>query len=155
MKITAYMNLEHDHVSPGDGAAFRLNKKGRAAYPTVYPTLERATAETFPGATTYKVTADIEDSTVFEVIGRIDWAGKEYGAYTAGFFWDYADAFEAAEGIGPGSKRGHILVRPEITEIFDDYASWKAQFDAATIVAGPKSQDRVDLRAIVDVVAVA
>jgi hypothetical protein len=138
----------------GDGL-FRLNKTGRDTYPVVYPTLELAAAETFPDAKAYIVTAEIEDGTIFEVLGRIDWAGKEFGAYTAGFFWDYDDAFQAAEGLGYGGNRTNILVRPGVTEIFEDFASWKAQFNATAIVAGPKTQDRVNLFAIVDVVSVA
>lgn len=156
MKITAYMNLAHDLVSDGDRpGTLRLNGKGHAAYPLAYPALAMAAEEARPGETTYVVEADIEDSTIFEVLGRVEALGKKYGTFTAGFFWDYADAFEAAAGLGPGGKRGNILVRPEVTEIFDDVASWKSQFSLDTVPMGPWSQDRVNLHTIVDVLRVA
>jgi hypothetical protein len=154
MKITAYMNLAPEHVSPGDGDAYlRINKLGFGVQPGVYPTPELAAADALPGTGIYTVTFDIEDGTVFEVTGQLPNSGRRYGIYTAGFFWDFDAAFAAASGIGIRGTRADILVRPEITEVFDDYASWKAQFDVDAVASGPASQDRAHVRQLVAVVA--
>ncbi|HEX9085894.1 MAG TPA: hypothetical protein VF867_00020 [Arthrobacter sp.] len=155
MKITAYMNLSPEHVFFDERkGALSLTRKAFAASVPVYPTAEMAAANESPDATRYTVKADFDDSTVFEVLGLLEGVGKTFGTYTAGFFWDYADAFEASAGLGAGGGRGEILVRPEITEIFDDVASWKARFNIDTVASGPRSQDRIQMRRFVDIVGI-
>lgn len=157
MIITGYMNLAPDDVSaerlsPADGV-LRLTKLGHSFRPSVYPTRELAGSEAAPGTDIYTVSMDIDAETVFEVLGVLPGAGRRYGTYTAGFFWEYADAFAAAAGLGLGGSRGDILIRPEITEIFSDLASWKARFNIATVSAGPASQDRAHPRNVAVIVA--
>lgn len=155
MRITAYMNLSPEHVFFDERqGAICLTRKAFGASVPVYPTAELAVANESPGTTRYTVKADFDDSTVFEVLGRLDSVGHTFGTYTAGFFWNYADAFEASAGLGAGGGRGEILVRPDITEIFDDFASWKARFNIDTVASGPRSQDRIQVRSFVDIIGV-
>lgn len=155
MRITAFMNLSPEHVFFDERqGVLRLTKKAFAASVTVYPTAEQAAANESPDTTSYTVTADFDVDTVFEVLGRLDGVGHTFGTYTAGFFWNYADAFEASAGLGACGGRGEILVRPEIKEIFDDVASWKATFDIDTVASGPRSQDRIQMRSFVDIAGV-
>lgn len=152
MRITAFMNLSPEHVFFDERqGALALTRKAFSASLSVYPTVELAAAEELPDTTRYNVRADFDDSTVFEVLGPLKGTGQRFGTYTAGFFWDYADAFEAAAGLGTNGGRGEILVRPEITEIFDDVASWKARFNIDAVASGPRSQDRIQMRSFVDI----
>lgn len=153
MKITAYMNLhpQHIHLDLTAGTV-SLDGSARSWDMDVYPSVEAAAAARHSeGSSTYAVTAEIPDGSVFEVHGEKDQTEGRLGSYVAGVFDNYPAAYEAAAGLGVMGRRGDVLVRLAPASVFSSVEEWKHAFDRDTCKA--VSSSPFNLRAVVELAA--
>lgn len=149
MKIIGYMNLTPDQIELDTAkGTVGLAESGRGWQEEVYPSVEAAAQEAGADRHTYKVTAEVPDGSVFEVRGDIDQAEGRRGLYTAGYFDNFAAAFEASKGLGVMGRRGEVTILPAPMNVFSTVEEWKAE----TALRPARDSDparRTELRAIV------
>ena len=154
MKITGYMHLTPEHIDYDQQTrTVRLAKDARSWQRTVYPTAEMAAKDPFAGTQVYAVTAELPNDSLFEVRGDIDQTEGRGGAYTAGYFADYASAFKAAEGLGVQGSRGQVLIKTGIDRIYTSYEDWQEEFNLAAARKAPRATERISIRDIVELAA--
>lgn len=153
MKITAYMNLnpQHIHLDLTTGAV-SMDGSARRWDMDVYPSVEAAAAARHSEeSSTYTVTTDIPDGSVFEVRGEKDQTEGRLGSYVAGLFDNYPAAYEAAAGLGVMGRRGDVFVRLAPASVFSSAEEWKRTFDRDTCKTFSSSP--FNLRTVVELAA--
>jgi hypothetical protein len=154
MKITAYMNLQpsHIHLDLATGTV-KLDGSARSWQMDVYPSVQAAAEALHEGYSSYAVTAELPDGSVFEIRGERDQTEGKLGGYIAGVFDNFPAAYAAAAGLGVMGRRGEVLVRTAPVNVFSTVEDWKARFDLDAARAAKPADSTTLLRGIVELAA--